>query len=130
MLEEFFELEELSEAKNLIDIWFKLDEATFHTDQISMANLRQMFSGRPVSLRGDMEWPSRSADLRIFDCFLRGYLKEKVFKHHPHTLEELKEGIAEEVRWLYPSKCADELLKTSVIVFKSASLLMATILAI
>jgi hypothetical protein len=35
--------------------------------------------------------------LGICDFFFWGYLKEKVFKHRPHTLPELKERIIEEV---------------------------------
>jgi hypothetical protein len=43
-----------------------------------------------VSLRDDVGWPARSPNLSICDFFLWGYLKEKVFKHRPHTLPELK----------------------------------------
>jgi hypothetical protein len=42
-------------------------------------------------------WRAPSADLSICDFFLWGYLKEKVFKHRPHTLPELKERIIEAV---------------------------------
>jgi len=40
---------------------------------------------------------ARSPNLSICDFSLWGYLKEKVFKHQPHTLEELKERIREEI---------------------------------
>ena len=56
-----------------------------------------MFPQRLVSVRGDVEWPARSPDLSIWDFFLWGYIKEKVFKHRPHTLEELKDRIREEI---------------------------------
>jgi hypothetical protein len=43
-------------------------------------------------------WSARSPDLSICDFFLWGYLTEKVFKHSPHTLPELKKRIIEEVK--------------------------------
>lgn len=98
MLENFFEpqLQRLSDETNLGDLWFQQDGATAHTARISMDKLRQMFPARLVSLRGDVGWPARSPDLSMCDFFLWGYLKEKVFKHRPHTLEELKNRIIEE----------------------------------
>ena len=56
-----------------------------------------MFTGRLVSLRGDLGWPTRSPDLSIHDFFLCGHLKERVFKSRPNTLPQLKERIIEEV---------------------------------
>jgi len=64
--------------------------------------LREMFPGRLISLRGDMEWPARSPDLSPCDVFLWGYLKEKVFKHHPRSLEDLKERIQQEIDSIPP----------------------------
>jgi len=95
----FFEpqLEELMEEINMGDIWFQQDGATAHTARVSMTKLRQMFPTHLVFLRGDLRWPARSPDLSICDFFLWGYLKEKVFKHRPHTLEELKDRIREEI---------------------------------
>lgn len=99
MLEDFFEpeLNRLMDEHDFGDIWFQQDGATAHTAQISMRKLRQMFPERLVSLRGDLGWPARSPDLSICDFFLWGYLKEKVFKHRPHDLEELKMSIREEI---------------------------------
>lgn len=58
--------------------------ATAHTARNSFNVLRDMFPGRLVSLRGDVGWHARSPDLSICDFFLRGYVKEKVFKRtHP-----------------------------------------------
>ncbi|XP_014467255.1 PREDICTED: uncharacterized protein LOC106740582 [Dinoponera quadriceps] len=96
---------ELSEQTNLGEIWFQQDGATAHTARISMAKLRQMFPTRLVSLRGDLGWPARSPDLSICDFFLWGYLKEKVFKHRPHTLQELKRRIIEEVNAIPIQMC-------------------------
>ena len=107
MLETFLEpkLEELSEEINLGDIWFQQDGATAHTAQIAMAKLRQMFPSRLVSRWGDVEWPPRSPDLSICDFFLWGYLKEKVFKHRPRNLEELKMHIRDEIAAIPPEMC-------------------------
>ena len=107
MLESFLEqkLEELSEEINLGDIWFQQDGATAHTAQIAMAKLRQMFPSRLVSRWGDVEWPPRSPDLSICNFFLWGYLKEKVFKHRPRNLEELKMHIRDEITAILPEMC-------------------------
>jgi len=56
-----------------------------------------LFPGLLISLRGDVEWPARSPDLSPCDIFLWGYLKEKVFKHRPRSLEDLKERIQQEI---------------------------------
>jgi hypothetical protein len=48
---------------------------------------------------------ARLPDLSICDFFLWGYLKEKVFKHRPHTLPELKERIIEEVNAIPREMC-------------------------
>ncbi|XP_039294955.1 uncharacterized protein LOC120353834 [Nilaparvata lugens] len=107
MLQTFLQpkLEELAEEQDLGEIWFQQDGATAHTARISMDLLREMFPGRLISLRGDVKWPARSPDLSVCDFFLWGYLKEKVFKHRPHTLEELKEKIREEIQALPVAIC-------------------------
>ena len=81
----------MAEEHDLGDVWFQQDGATAHTARISLAVLRQMFPGRLVSLRGDIGWPARSPDLSMCDFFLWGYLKDKVFRHRPHTIEEIKQ---------------------------------------
>jgi hypothetical protein len=57
---------------------------------------------------------------RIFALW--GYLKEKVFKHRPHTLPELKERIIDEVN-AKPARCVNELYKASEIVSNNVLLL-------
>jgi len=61
-----------------------------------------LFPGLLISLRGDVEWPARSPDLTPCDVFLWGYLKEKVFKHRPPSLEDLKERIQQEIDSILP----------------------------
>jgi len=99
------ELERWAEHQDLGDIWFQQDGATAHTAQISMAKLRQMFPGRLVSLRGDLGWPARSPDLSICDFFLWGYLKERVFRDRPHTVEQLKTKIRAEIATIPVDMC-------------------------
>ena len=61
-----------------------------------------LFPGRLISLRGDVEWPARSQDLSPCDVFLWEYLKEKVFKHRPRSVEDLKERIQQEIDSIPP----------------------------
>jgi hypothetical protein len=61
-----------------------------------------MFPGRLISLRGDVEWLAQSPDLSPCEFFLWGYLKEKVFKHRPRSLEDLKERIQQEIDSILP----------------------------
>jgi diadenosine tetraphosphate (Ap4A) HIT family hydrolase len=49
-----------------------------------------------------VEWLARSPDLTPCDFFLWGYLKEKVFKHHPQSLEDLQERIQQEINSVPP----------------------------
>lgn len=95
MLETFLrpKLEEIDAE----DVWFQQDGATAHTSRRSLGVLREMFPDRLISLRGDLGWPARSPDLSPCDFFLWGYLKEKVFKHRPRTLDDLKERITQEI---------------------------------
>jgi hypothetical protein len=68
-------------------VWFQQDGAAAHTARNSMNVLGEIFPGRLVSLRSDVGWPARSPDLSICDLFLWECLKEKVFKHCPHTYQ-------------------------------------------
>lgn len=97
-------MKQLGAKTDLGDIWFQQDGATSHTARISMTKLRQMFTARLVSLRGDVGWHACSPDLSPCDFFLWGYLKE-VFEHRPHTIEELKARIAEEAKAIPPEMC-------------------------
>jgi len=81
------------------DAWFQQDGATARR---SLRVLREMFPGRLITLRGDVEWPARSPDLSPCDVFLWVYLKEKVFEHRPRSLEDLKERIQQEIDSIPP----------------------------
>jgi hypothetical protein len=51
-------------------LWFQQDGVTAHTATASMEVLRENFSGRLISLRGEIPWPARSPDLSPCDLFL------------------------------------------------------------
>ena len=53
---------------------------------------------RWVGRRGPIEWPARSPDLTACDCWLWGYLKEKVHARKPQDVVMLKLVIEEEIR--------------------------------
>ncbi|KAJ4446655.1 hypothetical protein ANN_13352 [Periplaneta americana] len=74
------------------------DGATSHTARISMDAVNALFPGRVISRKGDIAWPPRSPDLTIWDFFLWGYLKTKVFGGNPpRIIPALKQRIREEV---------------------------------
>jgi hypothetical protein len=98
-------MEETVEEEGLGDVWFQQDGAAAHTARNSMNVLGDIFPGRLVSLRGDVGCSARSPDFSICDFFLWGYLKEKVFKHRPHTLPELKKRIIKEVNTIPCKLC-------------------------
>jgi len=80
-------------------VWFQQDGATVHTANESMTTFRNTFPGHLISRFGDVPWPPRSPDLSTCDFFLGGgYLKSRVYAHKPHTLNDLKEDIRQEIR--------------------------------
>jgi inhibitor of nuclear factor kappa-B kinase subunit alpha len=85
---------ELLNEHNRRFAFFQQDSATPHTARDSIEELRQVFRDRIIS-RG--LWPARSPDLNPCDFYLWGNLKQKVYKTNPHTIEELKENIRNEV---------------------------------
>ncbi|QQP53887.1 Transposable element Tc3 transposase [Caligus rogercresseyi] len=88
MLEEFFlpRINELDQG----DILFQQDGATAHTSRASMAVLREHFSERLISIRGDLEWPARSPDLSPCYFYLWRYLKSRAYVNRPRSLPEKK----------------------------------------
>jgi hypothetical protein len=81
--------------------FFQQDSATPHTARDSMEELRQVFGDRIIS-RG--LWPARSPYLNPCDFYLWGNLKQKVYKTNPHTIEEQKENIRNEVSAISPGE--------------------------
>jgi hypothetical protein len=72
------------------DCWFQQDGATAHTANSTMQMSSEFFGGRSIARN---LWPPRSPDLSPPDFYLWGVLKENVYKHYTHTLEEFKENI-------------------------------------
>jgi hypothetical protein len=66
-----------------------------------MEELRQVFGDRIISCG---LWPARSPDLYPCDFYLWGNLKQKVYKTNPHTTEELKENIRNELSAISPGE--------------------------
>ena len=62
----------------------------------SMAVVREMF-GTVISRFSDITWPARSPDLTVPDFFLSGFLNNRVFQWRIMTIQELKQGIVDEV---------------------------------
>lgn len=49
-----------------------------------------------------LDWPPYSPDLNPCDFFLWGYIKDKVYKNNPKTMEELQNAIREEFSTIQP----------------------------
>jgi hypothetical protein len=79
-------------------VWFQQDGATAHIARNSMAVVRGMFLQHIMSGFGEDEWPPHLPDLSTCSYFLWGCLKEKVYAHRPHTIQELKDCIREEIQ--------------------------------
>jgi hypothetical protein len=84
-------------------LWFQQDGATPHTARTAIRVLNEMFSGRVISRRGNIEWPARSSDLNACDFFLWGYLKCTVYEKKPRTTVDLKQNIRDEVAAISPT---------------------------
>ena len=63
-----------------------------------MTIVRKMFPGHLISRFGDVLWSPHCPDLSTCDFFLCGYLKSRVYTHKPHTLNDLKEAVRQEIR--------------------------------
>lgn len=81
---------------NFENIWFQQDGAAPHFGLNVREYLNTVFPNRWIGRRGPIEWPARSPDLTPLDFFLWGYLKDRVFKTKPLTLNELRQRILDE----------------------------------
>ena len=48
---------------------------------------------RLILHQSDNPWPSYSQDINLPDYFLRGYLKDRVYKNNPQTREDIRKEI-------------------------------------
>ena len=85
--------------------WFQQDGATSHTSNVSLPRVREIFPGKLISRRGDINWPSRSPDLTPMDFFLWGFLKSKVYVNKPTSLAQLKQNIRHEMEAITERTC-------------------------
>ncbi|GBP20082.1 hypothetical protein EVAR_13854_1 [Eumeta japonica] len=83
--------------------WF--NGATSHTSYRSLPRVREIFPGKLISRRGDVNWPPRSPDLTPIDFFLWGYVKSKVYTNKPTSLEQLKGNIHHEMAAITENTC-------------------------
>jgi transposase/AraC-like DNA-binding protein len=80
------------------------DGATPHRTAEVFECLAEHFGSRVIGLDypgwyGEgLEWPPYSPDLNPCDFFLWGYIKDRVYKDNPKTLDELEEKIVYEIR--------------------------------
>ncbi|KAG5311381.1 SETMR methyltransferase, partial [Acromyrmex insinuator] len=76
-------------------MWFQQDGAPAHRSRQVKNYLNERFSNRWIGLGSTTTqiWPPRSPDLTPLDFFLWGYLKEKVYKTEPTTMEDMKDRI-------------------------------------
>jgi hypothetical protein len=74
--------------------YFQQDGATCHTSSDSMALINSFFMGRVISKK---LWPPRSPDLSSADNLLWVYLKDKVYKNRPRTIQDLRANITTEI---------------------------------
>lgn len=79
--------------------WFQQDGAPPHATRENLKIVHRAFGPKVIALKypdfhgGGLEWPPNSPDLTVCDFFLWGYLKDKVYKNRPKTLDELADAI-------------------------------------
>ena len=79
MLNEFFFTK--IEEKDIDNILFQQDGATYHTAEATLDVLRPVFEDRIISHRADVVWPPRSCDLTPLNYYLWGAVKDRCYAH-------------------------------------------------
>jgi len=75
--------------------YFQQDGATSHTSHASMAEIQSFFGDHIIS-KGVLL--PRSPNLTPPDYFLWGYLKGRVYRNKPRTIDALKANVTEEIQ--------------------------------
>ena len=83
--------------------YFQQDGAAPHTSNLALDWLKCNFRSRVNKTA--FEWAPHSPDLSPPDYFLWGYLKDKVYKTRPQSIEELKENIRAEMQAIPLDTC-------------------------
>lgn len=80
------------------DVIFQQDGAPAHYAVLVRRYLDLVFPNRWIGRCGPILWPPRSPDLTGLDFFLWGFLKDKVFRTLPGTIQEMENRILEGCR--------------------------------
>ena len=75
--------------------YFQQDGAPAHTANIVQTWLKSKFGDKFIDKKN---WPPRSPDLNPCDFYLWAYLKTRVYKPLPKTLDDLKANIDREIK--------------------------------
>lgn len=75
------------------DVYFQQDGAPAHYARLVREYLDLVFPNRWIGRLGPIAWPPRSPDLTPLDFFLWGFLKDRVFRTVPDTLQEMEQRI-------------------------------------
>ena len=86
--------------------FFQQDGAGPHVADLVVNYLDNKCPGSWIGKRGPVNWPARSPDLTPNDFFLWGYLRERVYRTSPTTLDKLEELIKAEVCEIDAELCA------------------------
>lgn len=76
------------------DCWFQQDGATVHTARESIIFIQDFFGERLITRP---LWPARSPNLTSPDFFSWGFLKDRVFRRNPQSLDGLKVFVTEAI---------------------------------
>ena len=79
------------------DQWFQQDGETAHTSLIAKEWLTNQFGNKIIFHHMEFPWPARYPGFSPLDYFLRGYVKDNVFKRQPADIEIRKEIVQEVV---------------------------------
>ena len=85
--------------------WFQQDGATPHTSNESLAWLNHRFSDRLISRKSDPQWSPFSPNYTPPDCYLWGYLKDRVSVHKPQSILDLKRETKTAIRAILREEC-------------------------
>ena len=87
-----------TEEKDIGNIWFQQDGATYHTAEATLDVSRSVFEDRIISRRADVVGPRRSCDLTPLDYYyVWGAVKGKCSADKPETIDALKDNIREAI---------------------------------
>lgn len=77
------------------DVIFQQDGAPAHYAALVRQYLNLVFPNRWIGRLGPILWPPRSPDLTSLDFFFWGFLKDRVFRTLPETIQEMENRILE-----------------------------------